>query len=261
MARAHPGVGFDAASALARFQEALRGGGSIPPWAATGARLSSGVGLTAPAVLSALVALHAVRTGISRWDGHNAAAPRPTPAALYASIAPELPGEPAAVVGPPTTTARMVKAEAARPADDAAEARPHATPELQPEAHRTQTDPVVPLPPRSRPTADAPATHDSPTAADPPAVADPLPPDAMREIQEVASAQRLLASDPAQALSLVRSGEARYSSGYLREERRYVGVVALFKLGRLDEARAEAARFVSDYPDGPFTARVRAAAR
>ncbi len=66
-------------------------------------------------------------------------------------------------------------------------------------------------------------------------------------------------SDPARALSLVRAGEVRYPSGYLREERRYVGVIALFKLGRPDEARAEAAHFVSDYPDGPFTARVRAA--
>jgi hypothetical protein len=81
----------------------------------------------------------------------------------------------------------------------------------------------------------------------------------MRELQEVASAQELLASDPARALSLARAGEVRYPSGYLREERRYVGVIALFKLGRLDEARAGAAHFVGDYPDGPFTARVRAA--
>ena len=100
---------------------------------------------------------------------------------------------------------------------------------------------------------------DRATAANPPAAIDPSSPDAMRELQEVASAQQLLASDPARALSLVRSGEARFASGYLREERRYVGIIALFKLGRLDEARSEAARFVSDYPDGPFTARVRSA--
>ncbi len=91
---------------------------------------------------------------------------------------------------------------------------------------------------------------------------DPSSPDAMRELQEVASAQQLLASDPARALSLVRAGEVRYPSGYLREERRYVGVIALFKLGRLDEARAETARFVSDYPEptdveGPWATSLR----
>jgi hypothetical protein len=80
-----------------------------------------------------------------------------------------------------------------------------------------------------------------------------------KEIQEVAAAERLLSTSPAQALALARAGEASYPSGYLREERRYIGVIALFKLGRLDEARATATRFLSDYPDGPFSGRVRAA--
>ena len=106
------------------------------------------------------------------------------------------------------------------------------------------TDPaVVSVAPR-RLAAVPPAIVD-PTAADAPAAGDPSSPDAMREIQEVAAAQRLLASDPGQALALVRSGEAR-PSGYLREERRYIGIVALFKLGRLDEGRAaEGARFLT----------------
>jgi hypothetical protein len=84
-------------------------------------------------------------------------------------------------------------------------------------------------------------------------------PDAMPEIQEVATAQRLLDSDPAQALALVRASEARAPSGYLREERRYIGVIALHKLGRSDEARAAAGRFLAEYPDGPYSVRVRAA--
>ena len=45
----------------------------------------------------------------------------------------------------------------------------------------------------------------------------------------------------------------------MRRCRRYIGVVALFKLGRLDEARAQAAVFLKDYPDGPYSPRVQAA--
>jgi outer membrane protein assembly factor BamD (BamD/ComL family) len=75
----------------------------------------------------------------------------------------------------------------------------------------------------------------------------------------VATAERLLSTSPAEALALARADEASYPSGYLREERRYIGVIALFKLRQLDEARAAAGRFLSDYPDGPFSARVRAA--
>jgi outer membrane protein assembly factor BamD (BamD/ComL family) len=84
--------------------------------------------------------------------------------------------------------------------------------------------------------------------------------DDMEEMRQVAAAQNLLDSDPARALGLVREGEARFAAGYLREERRYIGIAALFKLGRADEARAEAARFIRDYPGGPFTQRVRTAA-
>ena len=128
--------------------------------------------------------------------------------------------------------------------------------ELPPTRHRPPVSLAAvaraPAPPASEP----PATAERPAAGARPSLGEPAF-DGMREIQEVASAEQLLASDPARALALVRSGEAR-PSGYLREERRYVGVVALFKLGRLEEARAEAASFLGDYPDGPYTARVRA---
>jgi hypothetical protein len=98
----------------------------------------------------------------------------------------------------------------------------------------------------------------------PPAVNDvPAPVEAdleLQEIQGVAAAEHVLASDPARALALVRESEARVAGGYLSEERRYIAVVALSALGRTAEAQAHAARFLHDYPGGPFTARVRAAA-
>jgi RNA polymerase sigma-70 factor (ECF subfamily) len=249
-ARSHPGVGFDAASALARLREALGAGVSIPPWAAeaTRAAIASGVGLHAPAILSALVIAHAVGTGIVRWDAGRTAASRPAPAALLASIAPELPGRSAIVEAPP---APVAPDSVVRPASDIIQVARRATPVALSVEHPPPAASDMP----TTPSRSAPANPgESPSAGD--AL---FRDEVAREIQEVAAARQLLARDPAGALSLVRSGETRFASGYLGEERRYIGVVALFKLGRLDEARAAAARFLVDYPDGPFTARVRAA--
>jgi len=90
--RGHPGVRFDEASALERLREALRSGGSIPPWATapTGVGIAPGVGLTAPGVLSALVMMHAIGTGVSRWSAQKVVAPRPAAAVILASIAEQI---------------------------------------------------------------------------------------------------------------------------------------------------------------------------
>jgi hypothetical protein len=85
--------------------------------------------------------------------------------------------------------------------------------------------------------------------------------DAMLELQEVASAERLLSSDPSRALSIVRSVETRFPAGFVGEERRYVEIAALTKLGRTAEARGLAEQFLRDYPDGAFSRRVREATR
>jgi RNA polymerase sigma-70 factor (ECF subfamily) len=260
-ARAHPSVGFDASSALARLREALRAGVSIPPWSVgvTRAGFASGVGLTAPAILSAVVMVHSVGIGLSRWGAGKIPPARPPSGVTQASIAPELPGEAAPVglaVAPSVTTPSVD----AHPAADVAQRGVGFAPGRLQAARGTATDPAVVSPAPRRLASVPQGIVDPPTSADSLTAGDPPSPDAMREIQEVAAAQRLLASDPGQALALVRSGEAR-PQGYLREERRYIGIVALFKLGRVDEARAEAARFLTDYPDGPFTARVRATAR
>ena len=263
--RTHPGVRFDVPSALARLREALGSGTSgisIPPWATgtTGAGLASGVGLTAPAVLSALVMVNAVGTGVARWDAAKAGARASAPATLVASMGPEIPLDsvaakaPAAPVDPAAPPGDL-----AGPVNDLAPVGERAAPARVHVTQRSPTSSVVAPRPPARPPVDPSPATDAPALTDAPAHADPPSPDAIREIQEVAAAQQLLTTDPSRALALVRSGEAQFPSGYLREERRYVGVVALFKLGRLDEARAEASRFLSDYPDGPFSARVRSA--
>ena len=77
-------------------------------------------------------------------------------------------------------------------------------------------------------------------------------------MQEVAAADRLVGTDPARALAIVKPGGQRFGGGYLEEERRYITVAALFQLGRADEARPRAARFLADYPHSAYAARVRA---
>jgi RNA polymerase sigma-70 factor (ECF subfamily) len=280
-ARQHSGVSFDVGSALARLREALHAGASIPPWA-TQVGIAGTVGMKAPAILSAVVLVHAIGTGVSRWHAGRAAASQPASGAIVASIAPESPHEVvpglAAEIAPPAAAelssvaparAEPAVADSTHPADGTPQLHSAPVPATQPSglAARRSLDAVIGASgPHSRidPSAhaDAPPALDPAAgtrfAADPSSPGDPPSPDAMREMQEVAAAQRLVAIDPARALFLVRAGEARFPSGYLREERRYVGVVALFKLGRLDEARADAARFLIDYPDGPFSARVSA---
>ena len=80
----------------------------------------------------------------------------------------------------------------------------------------------------------------------------------MLELQQVAAAERLLGTDPARALDLARAAGSRFPAGFVREEREYVVIAALAKLGRTAEARPLAERFLRDYPDGAFSRRVRA---
>ena len=58
----------------------------------------------------------------------------------------------------------------------------------------------------------------------------------------------LAVGDPALALSLVRDDERLHQGGALDEERDAVRIVALARLGRLDEARVAATQFDHDYP-------------
>ena len=115
--------------------------------------------------------------------------------------------------------------------------------------------PGAPAGPASVARPRAAALRDPGTSIVPPAGDDLL------ELRQVAEAERVLATDPAQALSLVRAYEARFPKGYMREERGYVEVMALLALGRLDEARPEVARFLQAYPDGAFSRRIREESR
>jgi hypothetical protein len=279
-ARQQPPVQYDATTALLRHQELVRSGAHLPSWAGSAvaaATTTAGVAFTAPVVVSAIVAVSAAGVGVA-WrhaERRNAAAV-PTAALVMASASEEM--------APKIATRVLQQA----PSSD-----PVAIARLLPTPGPLESEPSVtapgPLPAKTDPSATAGVVREVPTpspaqyrgpvlqASPPPearvAEAEPTPAARSRsqqaqdprgleeiaEVQEVATAEQLLATAPARALYLVRSGDARFASGYLREERRYIGVIALFKLGRVDEARVEAARFLSDYPDGPYSERVRGA--
>src|SRR5262249_23626640 len=79
------------------------------------------------------------------------------------------------------------------------------------------------------------------------------------EAQEIARAERLLGSNPAGALAIVREARARFTPSFLAEERDYIEVIALHDLGRSNQPEAAAARFLKAYPGGAFGRRIRKA--
>jgi hypothetical protein len=63
------------------------------------------------------------------------------------------------------------------------------------------------------------------------------------------------------ALSQLESYDRRFPTGMLRSEADAARVFALCSAGRVEKARAAAARFVQRYPNAPVTARVQAACK
>ncbi len=78
-----------------------------------------------------------------------------------------------------------------------------------------------------------------------------------REMQMLAVAQRVLSSDPARALRLTTQGDKEFPSSMFSAEREQVGLLALVKLGRLDEARRIGQPFLAKYPNAPWSQRLR----
>jgi hypothetical protein len=64
-------------------------------------------------------------------------------------------------------------------------------------------------------------------------------------------ARRALSSDPALSLSLVRRHRSEFPNGILRQEREVIGIEALRRLGRSNEASRKADEFQRDFPNSP----------
>jgi RNA polymerase sigma-70 factor (ECF subfamily) len=280
-ARQQPPVHYDATTALLRHQELVRSGAHLPSWAGSAvaaATTSAGVALTAPVVVSAIVAVSAIGGGVAWRHAAKKNAAAVSPAMLImASAAEGRAPEVANRVPQQASSSDPVAIAQMLPTPAPSESAPSLTAPFWQPAKNDPTEKVGAVPEATLPSparfASGPVMQMPPSPDARLAEAQPAPPERsgsqpiqdarglaeIAEVREVATAEQLLTTAPARALSLVRSGEARFVNGYLREERRYIGVIALFKLGRVDEARVEAARFLSDYPDGPYSERVRGA--
>jgi hypothetical protein len=73
----------------------------------------------------------------------------------------------------------------------------------------------------------------------------------------IARAQRTLASDPGAALGLVEENRRALAQSAFAQEADVIAVAALVRLGRTDEARDRAARFVARFPDSVHAPRMR----
>lgn len=80
-----------------------------------------------------------------------------------------------------------------------------------------------------------------------------------REMRMLAVAQAVLRSNPGRALSMARQGEREFGRTMFTAERRQVLLLALIKLGRMDEAKRLARPYLRKYPNGPFSDRIRRA--
>jgi hypothetical protein len=80
-----------------------------------------------------------------------------------------------------------------------------------------------------------------------------------REIAQLDEARRALGSDPARALRLASAGQREFPRGMYGEERAAIRIVALARLGRLDEARRLGEPFLRRHPHGTLSAEVRRA--
>ncbi|WP_437946740.1 hypothetical protein WME98_38430 [Sorangium sp. So ce296] len=96
-----------------------------------------------------------------------------------------------------------------------------------------------------------------PAAPTPDAIAAVDNDDLVRESNLVDQSRAALAQDPAAALAALARHEADFPKGRLAEEREFIAIRALMRLGRADEARARAAAFVARYPSSSFAEPVR----
>jgi hypothetical protein len=164
--------------------------------------------------------------------------PEPTPARVAHARTPSShTASPAEALTEPTT-----------PAPSPAPGAPTA-----PFATATTVAPPVLLPSPARP---SPAESPAPSPTTSPASAGAVD----EEVRLVAEAYSFLRDGNAsKALAAVEEHERRFPQGKLVESRRVTRILALCQLGRTSEARDERERFLSRYPQSPFSNRVRAA--
>jgi hypothetical protein len=137
-----------------------------------------------------------------------------------------------------------------------------AQPPADPAPEAPVVSPAAPAPPPAAPQPAPIALSAAPRAG----TASAAPPAPQAKLEDTLAAENqglreahaaMQGGDPARALALLDEQQAKGS--LLREEREAARVLALCQLGRVDEGRAAAARFLQESPRSPLADRVRAA--
>jgi hypothetical protein len=105
------------------------------------------------------------------------------------------------------------------------------------------------------------------SAAEPPTTAEPVKrkrakaapteADYLREAKLIAEARRAMKTEPKRALKLLKEAKSEFPRGLLREEREALTILTLDALGRTEQARASAERFLKKHGQGPYADAVR----
>jgi hypothetical protein len=122
-----------------------------------------------------------------------------------------------------------------------ASAAPSRSPERQRDSARSEREPA-----RSTTTSSAPSSDgvSSGRLAD-----DTVVPSEVELLKEARSA---LGVDPARAFALTERCRARYPSGSFAQEREFIAVSALYRMGRSEEARSRLSLFKMHYPSSAY---------
>lgn len=219
-----PMTAAERARTAARLSKIGAAGGSGAGGAATGAAWGKGLALAAGAGAIGLLARALL------------------PAADVHAPAPNVPVETAADPAP-------------RPSEPVPEGTPGGFTALSPPAASTSSS-GSPRDPGDAPRAAA-TSAVGPRRGTPPSPAPrPRPRETVNPLLEEAEglerARVKLASDPATSLDLLRAHLRRFPAGQLAAERDYLTIDALVRLGRRDEARAQAHAFLLRHPASPY---------
>jgi hypothetical protein len=125
---------------------------------------------------------------------------------------------------------------------------PTATPLARPLGAPTKSSAPSSHASTSRAIPSAPSTPtEAPLAAGAPVVS---------EVELLKQARSALSADPLQAFTLTEQCRSRYPDGSFVQEREYIAIVALARLGRIDEARSRASLFRMHYKNSAYLPRL-----
>ncbi len=103
----------------------------------------------------------------------------------------------------------------------------------------------------------SPAVSDSAAPVDSAAASSPAPAARPTEAQLLASARRLLQSDPAASVRLLQEHARLYPEGMLSQEREVLLIEARARLGQMNEARDGARDFLKEHPNTAYGNKIR----